>query len=111
MGKKGGWEWDLDPPPPTQQLATHCHHRTQNFFLLLLNFVRQGFQDLSAHLTEVIQLILGSSRRVLATSPDSHTVWWGRGKGSPTCWLSLSCCSWRTRVEIWIDLMEYSRSM
>lgn len=111
MGKKGGWEWDLDPPPPTQQLATHCHHRTQNFFLLLLNFVRQGFQDLSAHLTEVIQLILGSSRRVLATSPDSHTVWWGRGKGSPTCWLSLSCCSWCTRVEIWIDLMEYSRSM
>ena len=46
---------------PPQQLATHYHQSFQEFFLLLLNLIRQILQDHSAHLIKFIQLILGAT--------------------------------------------------
>lgn len=91
MGKKAGLE--AGPGYPPQQMATHHHQSTQKLFLLHLNLIRQRLQDHFVHLTEVIQLILGASRRVLAASPASPLVQQGKARGSPTCWLSFSCCS------------------
>lgn len=63
------------------------------------------------HLLKVIQLILGASRRVLATSPASPLAQQGKARASPTCWLAFNCCSWRTRLVIWTDLAGYLWSM
>lgn len=72
-----------------QQLATHHHQRSQKFCLLPLKLLRQRLQDLSAHLIKVIQLILGASRRVLATSPVPSMVQYG-GAG-PRAHLPAGC--------------------
>lgn len=52
-------------------LATHHHQRAQQLFSLHLNLIRQRPQDHFAYLTEVIQLILGGSRNMLAIGPAS----------------------------------------
>lgn len=96
---------------PTTAAATHLHQIPQKVFLLLMDLFRQRPQDHFAHLVKVIQLILRTSKRVSATSPASYMVQWDRDRGSPTCWLSFICCSWRKRLAIWTDLTGYSWSI
>lgn len=82
MGKKAGLG------SPAQRPATHHHQRAQKLFLLLLKLLRQIFQDFSAHLIQVIQLILGAGRRASGHQPCLQRGPAGQGQG-PTYLLGI----------------------
>lgn len=53
----------------------------------------------------------GGQQKDVGHQPCLPPVQQGKARGSPTCWLSFTCCSWRTRLAIWTDFTGYSWSM